>query len=312
MASSRPKGYMDDWTPADKTVRLLANVNQVLRDQSAYLPLTARQVFYMLVGGYGYDKTEQAYARLCEAMVKARRAGIIRWGAIRDDGTVTHHAGGYDEPRDFWRTQLSFAQSYWRDRAAGQRYRIEVWCEAAGMAPQIARAIRPYGVPTYSTGGFSSVTVTKEIADRVCEDPDTPMIFMHVGDFDPSGESIFTSMSQDVGAFVVGDLGGRWQPDTGEVEDVFLPRRVALTADQVNDYGIQTAPPKASDSRSANWLGETAQLEAVPPGTLNQLLVDAIEDEYDLDLWTSIVAEERTERAAVVAEVERNIREREE
>ena len=57
------------------------------------LPLTVRQIFYRLVGAHGYDKTEQAYARLGEHLNRARRAGLIEFDAIRDDGIT------FAEPR---------------------------------------------------------------------------------------------------------------------------------------------------------------------------------------------------------------------
>jgi len=43
-------------------------------------------VFYRLVATCGFDKTERSYARLCEAMARARRAGLISFDVIRDDG----------------------------------------------------------------------------------------------------------------------------------------------------------------------------------------------------------------------------------
>jgi len=53
---------------------------------------TTRQIFYRLVGSLGYEKTEQANERLGEHLSRARRAGVIAWDAIRDDGgTVGDH-----------------------------------------------------------------------------------------------------------------------------------------------------------------------------------------------------------------------------
>ena len=58
-----------------------------MAEYGAYLPLTVRQIFYRLVGAHGYEKTEAAYERLGEKIARARRAGIIEFGAIRDDGS---------------------------------------------------------------------------------------------------------------------------------------------------------------------------------------------------------------------------------
>jgi hypothetical protein len=296
MSGKRPKGYMHDWKPQDATLVVLAQVNGVLEEYRDQLPMTARQVFYRLVGQYGYDKTEQAYARLCEYLVKARRAGMIPFSAIRDDGTVSKPAGGYDSPEQWWESELYAAQGFVRDRSAGQGVRIELWCEAAGMAPMLAKAARPYGVSVYSTGGFSSVTVTHEVAQRVIGE-DRPTVFMHVGDYDPSGESIFESMTEDIAAFV---------RDEGD-PDFFEPDRIALTAQQVRIYSLPTAPPKKSDKRSGSWVGETCQAEAMDPKTLTSVVTNAIEARYDMDLFHRIAAEEVEQRNAIVAEVRRNL-----
>jgi len=309
---SRPKGYMQDWKPQPQTVELLAQVQQVL-DRNSTGALTARQIFYQLVGKHGYDKTEQAYARLCEGLVKARRAGIIRFGAIRDDGTKDALSGGYDSVADWWQTVKDSAEWYGRDRAANQDVEVEVWCEAAGMVPQLGVVARRYSVSVYSTGGFSSVTITHEVAQRVLR-RSVPTVFLHIGDYDPSGESIFEAMSQDIGAFVVGKHGGKWNEQTGETLELtggygclFKPRRVALTEDQVEEYGLETAPPKRSDTRSNNWVGQTCQAEAMDADDLADLVGDAIEAEYDMDVYRQILEEETEEKETLLAEVEEKL-----
>lgn len=54
--------------------------------------MTVRQIFDRLLGAPGdddgYGKTEPDYERLAETNGKARRAGLIRFDAIRDDGAV--------------------------------------------------------------------------------------------------------------------------------------------------------------------------------------------------------------------------------
>lgn len=305
----RPKGYME-WNPQPKTVELLGQVKEVLQQYQSFLPMTARQIFYRLVGQFDYDKTELAYSRLCETLVKARRARMISFSAIRDDGTYSSGAGGYPSAKAWWEWTLRDAEAFTRDRMAGQSVRIEVWCEAAGMAPQLARVTGEYSIPMFSTGGFSSVTVTHEISQRVAR-AEVPTVFMHIGDFDPSGESIFDAMAQDVGAFVVGEFGGRWNAQTGETAELnteqgcgFQPVRVALTAEQVEEYDLPTAPPKRTDSRSANWMGETCQAEAMDPNALASVLREAIEARLDLDVREEIIGEEDDERAEVTAEIE--------
>lgn len=308
---ARPKGYAA-WAPAEATVDVLENVNAVLAEYRDHLPLTVRQIFYRLVGQYDYDKTERAYARLCEYLVRARRAGIVSFNAIRDDGTVEAGGGGYESEADFWRTVRSAAEHYQRDRLLEQPVAIELWCEAAGMVPQLERVAAPYSVPVYSTGGFSSVTVTYEIAQRALQ-RDKPTVFLHVGDFDPSGESIFDAMTTDALSFLRGDLYDRTSDEEHlEIRTPIMeeglpdlrPTRVALTEKQVYEYGLPTAPPKESDTRSRNWNGETCQLEAMPPDELASLVGDSLAAELDLDQLDDTIGAEAGQRERIVRRVD--------
>jgi hypothetical protein len=148
---ARPRGYAD-WNPKHDTLVVLGQVSEVLREYQAHLPLTARQIFYRLVGSHGYDKTERAYARLCEYLVRARRAQMISFDAIRDDGTTHHPYLKYTSPTDFWEQVQGNADHYVRDKLEDQPVYVELWCEAAGMVPQMERIAQPYSVPVYSTG----------------------------------------------------------------------------------------------------------------------------------------------------------------
>lgn len=307
---SRPKGYAE-WSPKPETTDVLRAVNDVLVEYRDHLPLTVRQIFYRLVGQYEYEKTERAYARLCEYLVRARRAGIVSFSAIRDDGTVEEGGGGYSSEASFWRGVKASADWYERNRLEGQEVAIELWCEAAGMVPQLVRATADYSIPVYSTGGFSSVTVTHEIAQRALL-RDLPTVFLHVGDYDPSGESIFESMTTDALSFLRGDLYDRTKdeqhlyihrPVDGEGLPDLRPKRVALTEEQVDQYELPTAPPKASDTRSRTWVGETCQLEAMPPDLLADVVRGAIEAELDLGVYEELLETEADEKTRIVARV---------
>lgn len=86
----RVKGFAP-WRPQKRTQALLEDIEVVLEEYEAYLPLTIRQVFYRLVGK-GHPKTENFYASVQEACNRARRSERISFDAIRDDG-VSRLAG---------------------------------------------------------------------------------------------------------------------------------------------------------------------------------------------------------------------------
>jgi hypothetical protein len=265
--TSRPRCYIEDYRPQKKTVALLNDAGAVLQEYRAHWPLTCRQIYYRLVGARGYPKTEAFYDSLCHHLANARRARVIPFSAVRDDGITTVDMQHFDDEEHFKRHLRELAERYTRNKLAGQDLHIEAHCEASGMIFQLAGVAHEYSVEVYSSSGFDSLTAKKLLADRICEIGKRAVI-LHLGDCDPSGESIFESAAEDVQAFIKAD----W-PDI-EVEF----RRVALTAAQVKEYDLPTAPPKPTDSRSKSWTGETCQLEALPPDEIANLLRAAIEN----------------------------------
>lgn len=304
--STRPKGYMA-WKPSPDVAEIVEQTQTILREYSGYGPMTVRQVFYRLVGNYGYDKTERAYKRLAEYLVKARRSRMIPFAAIRDDGGTT--AGGdygNDDVDQFLSDLVAYGEAYRLNKSIGQPYNIELWCEAEGMVPMLGQMARPFGVPVTGTGGFSSLTVTHGFAARVAR-LDKPTVLLHVGDFDPSGVSIFESMCQDIGSFVANKVSGYYNSRTGavrvengeSVESFFIPRRVALTEEQVDEFNLPTAPPKQSDTRSRNWSGSTTQAEAMPPDLLAQVVTGAIGEWWDAPIAAGLKDRETAERKLI-------------
>lgn len=283
----RPRGYIAEYSPQAKTRNLLASVTAVLDEYRDYWPLAVRQVFYRLNGAHGFPKTETFYKTLCHHVANARRGGALPFDAIRDDGVVTVPMTHYATADDFLFDQRRRVEGYRRDLMADQAMHIEVWCEAAGMIGQLARVAHRYSVNVYSSSGFDSLTAKKAIAERICA-VGKPAVILHLGDYDPSGESIFESAAEDVAAFVEAD-----RPHGLVVVDFI---RVALTQGQVRRFGLPTAPAKVSDSRSKAWAGETCQLEALSPAQIASILDDQIRHLLDADRLAEAEAAGERER----------------
>ena len=195
---------------------------------------------------------------------------------------------------DFWRAVRATADGYRLPRLHGQARAVEVWVEAAGMAPQIADAVAEYGVTVHSSGGFDSLTVKHAAARRIAG-RERRTIVLHVGDHDPSGLALFESAAEDVSAFVAG-MGG--------VAPEFV--RAAVTPAQIASYGLPGSPPKRTDRRGVWQEGdETVQAEALPPDVLADEVRQAVVSRLDLGQLTRIVAEEERQRAQLQVELER-------
>lgn len=264
--STRPRG-LAPWRPQKATRTLVAGVEAVLDEYSEHLPLTARQVFYRLVGTGLIGKTESDYSRLCEALNRSRRAGLIPWDALRDDGTRSAEIVAYDDVDAFEFTVRRAIDTFRLPFHSG----VEVWVEADGMVPMVATLAHQFRVPVYSSGGFDSVTAKHRAARRALASP-AGITVLHVGDLDPSGCALVDSAADDVCAFVA-DYG---KPGFVRFE------RIAVLPEHVEAYGLPTAPPKATDRRG-DGMAETVQVEALAPTDLLDIVRDALRRTVDLE-----------------------------
>jgi hypothetical protein len=292
MGRVRPRG-MALWSPSPDSLGLVGAVREVLAEYEEQLPLTLRQVFYRLVASRGYEKTEQAYGRLGEALNRARRAGYVPFEHVRDDGVQAILPQTFGSPEEFLDWARENADVFNLDRQHGQPYYLEVWVEAAGMARMVADVALDYGVPVYSAGGFDSTTGKHDAAVRFLErdneaEDGLPSIVLHLGDYDASGVSLFVAAAEDVTAFVE-DLGGD--------EPEFV--RVAVTEEQIGEYGLPSAPPKKNDKRSVFTDTKTVQCEAFEPDQLQEIVRAAIVERLDMDAFEQTLAEERAQRSAL-------------
>lgn len=271
MTRKRPRGFTEGYKPRGSNIELLAAVQEVLEEYSDQLPLTCRQIFYRLVGKLNYEKSEQAYSRLTEMLVLARRGGAIPFDHIRDDGNAVQAPQLFASSLD-WLDAVQKSAKWMRLSPWDlQPTYVEVICEAGGMVPMLARIADPFGVTVRSGGGFDSLTVKHELAQHYARQG-KPVVVLHIGDYDPSGEALWTNLSEDVGAFCQ-SLGTD-----------FSVKRLAVTPEHRDHYGLPTAPPKKSDKRSVFPEGEqTVQAEALPPDLLQSILKQALEAELDLD-----------------------------
>lgn len=308
------------YSPYSKWRRWLELTKAVMEQYRAELPLTVRQIFYLLVALHDFPKTEDDYDKLAEKLALARRASIlpeaergttpyIPFSWIRDDKMRTVDPFFYDGEEAFKDSMLSWAKQFVLDRQKGQSQVVEFWCEAAGMLPLVTRMAEPYSIKVSSSGGTDSVTTKHNLALRVAERASAGVntLVCHVGDFDPTGENIYLNMLRDVREMVF-QLSG--SPDWFKLD------RVALTAQQVEDENVITAPPKGKDKNLPAFLARhrdlievkgtteiAAQLEALTPTRLRELLQEAIERHIDDSIVDQVKATEVEIRASLVSRV---------
>jgi hypothetical protein len=284
----RPRGFIEHWQPQAHISELIRNVQDILSDNSDILPLTLRQIFYVAVSNYNFDKSERAYKRLGENVGRAQRAHMINMEAIRDDGFKEVSNSGWDSEADIIVAFKDNALGFRLNRQGGQKTHLMLWCEAGGMVPQLASAAQDYGVPFLSSGGFDSLTTKHAMAKKISGYGNVEIL--HIGDHDPSGVHICSSLDEDLSAFLNyygGDL---------------TVTRLAVTPEQIGDMGLPTAPAKSTDRRS--FSGQTTQAEAIPPRRLREIVIEAIEDRLDREIYADILHQEQAIRESLSERLE--------
>jgi hypothetical protein len=281
--TTRVRGFAA-WRPIARTEALLSTVLAILEEYTAYLPLTIRQIFYRLVGVHNYPKTERDYKNLGELINRARRAGRIDFAAIRDDGITKRTPHYWTDAAQLVRTFINLAEDFTLDRQHGQPRRLIFDVEAAGMVPLVEQVASSYGITVISSGGFDSTTAKYAMAQTLSQFEKAEVL--HIGDHDPSGVHVFSSIAEDVRAFAAG-LNGSALP-------VFT--RLAVTPEQITELSLPTAPPKSNDHRSFEG-SETTQVEAIPPDVLVAIITDAITSRLDRTAYDAVLAQEERTKA---------------
>jgi hypothetical protein len=162
--------------------------------------------------------------------------------------------------------------------------------EARGMKPQIEAVADDYGVPVIASGGFDSLTAKYQLAGSLGEHHGLTEV-LHIGDHDPSGEHLFTSMADDIKALIC----DRGLP--GEV--AFL--RLAVTPEHIAELGLPTAPPKATDRRS--FEGNAVQAKTIPPDVLTEIVGTAITSRFDQAAFKRVLAREHRIRKGLTEQL---------
>jgi hypothetical protein len=239
--------------------------------------VTLRQVFYVLVSEGLIANTQSDYKNLSRLTAKARRTGAFP--PLLDRTRSIDAPPTFDSPAD---AVASLARWYRRDLLAGQEAVPMIVVEKATLVAQMVAAFGDLRIPVAALRGYASETFERLILAHVeaIEDGGRSVEILYCGDFDPTGEDIPRAFEENT--------------------DLWL-RRVALTAEQVDEYSLPPAPGKATDSRAAGFAARhgrlvQVELEALPPATLRDLVAAELDPLIDPELVEAEDEREQGER----------------
>ncbi len=280
-----PRIKYEDKTFRSGTLALIKIVNQIINEYSTQgYDLTLRQVYYQCVSRDLIPNNEKSYDKLGRIIGDARMAGLIDWKAIVDRTRSLRGNSHWNSPSD---VMLSAAEGFAIDkwsREHGQDFRPEVWVEKDALVGVVGRVCEELDVNYFSCRGYTSLSEMWAASQRLLNyrrAGQKPFV-IHLGDHDPSG----IDMSRDI---------------TDRLE-IFTKRnlefeRIALNADQVQQYNPPPNPAKLSDSRVAGYIArfgyESWELDALNPNVIVDLIRRAVLSCRNNEAWEQAVKHEQ-------------------
>jgi hypothetical protein len=315
------------------TIVLGAAAREILAGSS--YAMTLRQLYYALVSAGAIHKNEAAYGQLKRVMRDLREDGSIPWEWLVDHTRSVFAPRTWDGIEDLLTDTASL---YRRDLMRQQKVAIQLWAESDSIGSVIAQVADRYTIPTFIGRGYAARGYLWSAAKDAfaAHEADKNVVILHVGDFDPSGVDIFRDVVETLRLYAIAvdwdkgsaEWGGRvsvadvrrsirkditdsrWYyagPTDGEW-GLHLESwtrwlafdRLALTAEQIDEYDLPARPPKASDVRTATFTGKgTVEVEALPVEALLAIVEQAIVKLIDGEALRIVEQAEESERAIV-------------
>lgn len=253
------------------------------------LRLTLRQLYYQFVAHHDLPNTEKSYKNLGRLLSDARLAGLVDWDAIEDRGRVPSIWSQWASIQD----RVDQAVDNFRlPRWAGQENYAELWVEKQALAGVLEGVAYAHHATLMVNKGYSSQSAMYEAAKRFIRKGrrhDNLHLF-YLGDMDPSGEDMVRDVRERLDMFGVRNL---------------TVTKIALTMDQVEEYGPPPNPAKLSDSRAreyiAKWGRSSWEVDALDPATLVELITEAFDGVLDRKRMDRVIRREDKQREKLQA-----------
>lgn len=249
-------------------------------------PMTVRQTFYQLVARGIIEKTEAEYNRtVIRLMTDMRLDGSLPFWCVVDETRRARVTETFDDVRD---ALTQTAKFYRRSALAQSSDYVEIWCEKDALAGVLWEVTSQYDVPLMVSRGMPSLTFLYGSAQAIRHAGELGKYtyIYQFGDHDPSGVLIPQTIARRLD-----QMCERMDCAPPQVE------RIALTQRQISRYRLPTRPTKRERNRhAASFVGDSVELDALPPGVLRKLAREAIEQHVSASDTIALRAAEESER----------------
>jgi hypothetical protein len=244
-------------------------------------PMTVRQVFYQATIRRLVEKAETGYSKVQTDLTLMRRDGSLPYTWLADNTRWQHRPDTFDSVEQALReTAALYRKSLWRD---ADRY-VEIWLEKDALTGVVYPVTEMYDVPLMVARGYASLSFLHSAAEYI-NDLDVPAYIYHLGDFDPSGVNAAEKIEETL----------REMAPNADI--VF--ERIAVTEEQIADWGLPTRPTKAADTRAKKFGDLSVELDAIEPNSLRRIVQEVIEQHLPAGQFQVLKAAEKSEREII-------------
>jgi hypothetical protein len=268
---------------------------------------TIRQVYYRLVSKGTIPNTKSSYTYLDRILTAARMKGAVH----PDDGDPNNGrldpSTFADETRpeadlselrppedfaDYYIELLKELEGYYDPSIwHGQEYYVEVWIEKMALESTFEGILRDRYVTVVVNRGYNSLTALQESVNRLLKiqySQNKKIVILYFGDHDPSGLDMDRDLNDRLRQLGLRD---------------FEFRRVGLTSQQIEDFGLPANPDDktlkklVNDSRTTDFVnrfgslhGNVVELDAlaIRENEFRQLVLDAVDAYYNPQVWEQL------------------------
>ena len=233
-----------------ETATLIRDINRIVgKFQKQGLILSIRQLFYQFVAEDVFPNKEKYYSKLSRVVTLGRRCGKIDHDMFEDRLRIERVAHRYDhavERKVFDNPHEGFVEP-------------EIWIEKYALAGIVEQVCGPLCVTYVPCEGQISDNVAWRFSKRYFESGRNLQI-LYLGDHDPSGLQIYKSICNMIGTYKV-DM---------------VPKRIAITKEQIKKFNPPPNPSKMSDSNFRKYVNQhgphSYEVDALNPKTLRDII----------------------------------------
>jgi len=281
-----------------RSLELLAQVQKII--DSYDFALTLRQIYYQLIARQVIrqpidgKEAKRVYKRLSNLCKNGRDEGLLPEEKFTDPTRVFDKLSSWLDLNEFMQT---VRQSYNKDKWQNQPKYLEIWTEKQALQKVINKITYKYDIGLQIAKGQYARTGIYETSLRYKAQSDKKCLLYYVGDYDPSGLSIYNSIKERLINYGI---------------DVEIPDRIALTKEQIEKYKLPSDRAKKSDPNYNKFVEITGydrvvELDSLPPDILRKIIEDCILKNIDQELLAQVQEKERDEEIKLNKFIEKGI-----